>query len=285
MFEEGGGPTTEINFGMLYHGQSKECSGFLVNNGPKEIAYKFFFHPDKRREEINLDDSDFACTPEEAGIEMTQRILAAEPQGGRIKSYTQIPIKFVCKTKIPDKPIGWRSHLCEEYEHNHKDNDSLKAELLKPSLFKSTAAVKFEEAFVTRVSAKDSEDKICPTISVYMEVKAIYPDITLDKTMLNFWDCKLHEQKIITISITNKNDELPVDFSFSKVPHFTVKPSSGVINPNTRFPPIVVTFHPENYGNFSDVIVFRYVSNMYEIPIRVFGLCKDIGNKQVIQTY
>ena len=47
VFEEGGGPTTEIRFGKLYYGQTKECSAFLVNNGPKEIFYKFFFHTDK----------------------------------------------------------------------------------------------------------------------------------------------------------------------------------------------------------------------------------------------
>jgi hypothetical protein len=47
VFEEGGGPTTEIRFGKLYFGQNKECSAFLVNNGPKDVFYKFFFHPDK----------------------------------------------------------------------------------------------------------------------------------------------------------------------------------------------------------------------------------------------
>ena len=26
VFEEGGGPQTDINFGLLYHGQKKECS-------------------------------------------------------------------------------------------------------------------------------------------------------------------------------------------------------------------------------------------------------------------
>lgn len=45
MFEEGGGPETEIKFGKLYRGQGKECSAYLVNNGPKEVNFKFFFHP------------------------------------------------------------------------------------------------------------------------------------------------------------------------------------------------------------------------------------------------
>jgi hypothetical protein len=266
---------------MLYFGQSKECSAFLVNNGPKDIDFKFFFHPDKRRDELltNLDDSDFACTPEQAGIEMTQRILSAEPLNGLIKSYTQIPIKFICKTKIPEKNTGWRGHICEDYDKNGANHFKQKNEIVNPKLFKSTAAVKFEESFHDKQMTKDTDDKICNTISVFMEVKAIYPDITLDKTMLNFWECKLHERKIITLTLSNKNEELPIDFSFNKIPYFTVEPSKGIINPNSKFPPIKVYFHPENYGNFSDALILRYVNNMYEIPIRVIGICKDMGIK------
>ena len=108
VFEEGGGPQTDINFGLLYHGQKKECSAFLVNNGPKEMNFKFFFHPNKSRRDFNgnYDTDDFSSTPEEAGLEMTQRILSAEPVSGFVKPYSQIPIKFLCKTKIKKQEKG-----------------------------------------------------------------------------------------------------------------------------------------------------------------------------------
>ena len=64
-----------------------------------------------------------------------------------------------------------------------------------------------------------------------MEVKAINPNITIDKTSLNFWECNIKEKKVISITITNKNDELPIDFCFSKFPHFNVVPRQGVIKP------------------------------------------------------
>jgi len=100
VFEEGGGPQTKVNFGTIYFGQSKEVSAFLVNNGPKEVAFKFFFHPhvdkgDKGGDdkyEIDLENSDFVCTPKEAGYEMMQRNLSAEPLSDIIKSYTQVKI-------------------------------------------------------------------------------------------------------------------------------------------------------------------------------------------------
>ena len=281
VFEEGGGPQTDINFGLLYHGQKKECSAFLVNNGPKEMNYKFFFHPNKNRRDFNgnYDDDDFASTPEEAGLEMTQRILSAEPVQGFVKPYSQIPIKFLCNTKIKKQEKGWKVTLCPEYDINNKDKPkNLRDQLNKTEHFQSLAAVKFEEAFVNKLSAKDTEEDFCKTITVYMEVKALYPDITIDKTSLNFWECNVKERKVISITITNKNEELPIDFSFGKIPHFTVEPNRGIIKPsymqNLSQVTVNVFFHPENIGKFADVLVMKYVNNMYEIPIRIFGICK-----------
>ncbi len=97
VFEEGGGPQTKVNFGTIYFGHSKEVSAFLVNNGPKDVNFKFFFHPhnekEKNTEEVDLDNSDFVCTPKEAGYEMMQRNLSAEPLNDIIHSYTQVYIK------------------------------------------------------------------------------------------------------------------------------------------------------------------------------------------------
>ena len=289
VFEEGGGPQTDINFGLLYHGQKKECSAFLVNNGPKEMNYKFYFHPNKNRRDFNgnYNDDDFASTPEEAGLEMTQRILSAEPVQGFVKPYSQIPIKFLCNTKIKKPEKGWKVTLCPEYDINNKDKPkNLRDQLNKTEHFQSLAAVKFEEAFVNKLAAKDIEEDFCKTITVYMEVKALYPDITIDKTSLNFWECNVKERKVISITITNKNEELPIDFNFGKIPHFTVEPSRGIIKPsysqNISQVTVNVYFHPENIGKFADVLVMKYVNNMYEIPIRIFGICK--GTKKLGST-
>ena len=284
VFEEGGGPQTDINFGLLYQGQKKECSAFLVNNGPKEMLYKFIFHPNKNRTDFNDnygDDDDFASTPEEAGLEMTQRILSASPIMGSIKAYSQIPITFLCNTKMVKQEKGWNVTLCPEYDINNKGKPkNLRERLNITQHFESLAAIKFEEASETKLLENQNNDEFCKTISVYMEVKTIYPDITLDKTSLNFWECNLKEKKLITITITNKNNELPIDFSFSKIPHFTVEPNKGVIKPssfNTLSSFIVnVYFHPENIGNFSDVLFMRYVNDMYEIPIQIYAICKGM---------
>ena len=286
VFEEGGGPHTDINFGLLYHGQRKECCAFLVNNGPKEMIFKFNFHPDKSRKDFNenFDDEDFANTPEEAGIEMTQRILSAEPITGVIKPYSQIPIKFLCSTKIKKEEKGWKVTLCPEYDKiNKKNKKNLRDKLSIPEHYQSLAAVKFEEESTNKLSIIENEEDFCKPISVFMEVKAIYPDITVDKMELNFWECKVKEKKLIQIVVTNKNDELPVDFCFNKIPHFTVEPSYGSIKPslgqNLGQITINVYFHPENIGKFSDILTLKYINNMYEIPIKIYGICS--GKRKV----
>jgi len=90
VFSKGGGQATEIDFGTVYYGQTKEISAYLVNNGPNKINYKFFFHPDKDPSQINENDSDFTCTPYEAGIEMSQRILSSSPIDGLVNPYDQV---------------------------------------------------------------------------------------------------------------------------------------------------------------------------------------------------
>ena len=289
VFEEGGGPHTDINFGLLYHGQKKECCAFLVNNGPKEMFFKFNFHPDKSRKDFNenFSDENYACTPEEAGLEMTQRVLSTDPISGTIKAYSQIPIKFLCNTKKKKIEKGWKVTLCPEYDLiNKKNKNNLRDKLSIPEHFQSLAAVKFEEVTTNKLSIIENEEDFCKPISVFMEVKAIFPDITIDKTEINFWECNVKDKKLIKLTITNKNDELPVDFCFNKIPHFTIEPSSGSIKPslgtNIGQININIIFHPENIGKFSEILIMKYINNMYEIPIKLYGICK--GKQQISDT-
>jgi len=67
-----------------------------------------------------------------------------------------------------------------------------------------------------------------------MEVVAILPHISFDKTMLNFWECQLNEQKFISITIHNKNEELPADFSFSKNSSFFQLNQIVVLSPQMK---------------------------------------------------
>ena len=150
---------------------------------------------------------------------------------------------------------------------------------------KSTAAVQFEFGGENKIELKNPKESIAKIITVFMKVQACYPEFTLDKTMLNFWECKIYERKKITLKITNKHNDLPLDFSFNKISFFTAQPNSGLIYPSNEFSSrsspnsvdVDIIFHPESLGNCSDVIMFRYIDNTFTFPIKVLGSCKEIG--------
>ena len=281
VFEEGGGQNSEINFGVLYYGQLKECSAFLVNNGPKEIAYKVSFYPNKNSKEALMEDDDLVLTPADAGKEMTERILSATPIFGTIKPYTQVPMRFLCKTKIYERKKGWqRDFLLEKHEAPELKNYHPKKNFtVPPESYKSTAVIKFD---LEKRDSSNLDEKVAAPVITYMEVNAIYPQLVLDKTTINFWEVNLKETAKVTLVLKNESDELPLDYKFKKIPHFTVTPNEGVIEQSGK-ETIEVYFHPENYGNFNDILTVYYVNGIYSYPIRVMGFCKKIDLEKVFK--
>ena len=63
------------------------------------MSYNFKFKQGLR----NFDDDDIEedafISPHLAGKEQTERVLTAEPSSGNIAPYSQLPIKFICRTK------------------------------------------------------------------------------------------------------------------------------------------------------------------------------------------
>lgn len=272
VFEDGGGLATQIRFGSLYNGQRKECPAVLVNNGPYKVKFNVFFHPNTGENGIDLNASDFVCTPLEAGIEMTQRIMSCDPQQGVIGPFTQIPLKFICKTKVKEPNFGWRTNLVEEDESLPQSmvwNSEVAA--MASDKFESNVVMKFQEDAPEKHN-RGYDHKISDPCSVYMHVMSFMPSISVDKSGINFWECPIYDYLTSTLKITNRNEEMSVDFSFGKIAHFTVKPAFGTIPPKRGYVIVNVSFHPKNIGKISGDLKLRYVNNLYEIPIKLMGI-------------
>jgi hypothetical protein len=52
------------------------------------------------------------------------------------------------------------------------------------------------------------------------------------------------------MTIKNKNEDLPLDFNFTKVAHFHAVPAKGKLLPGTEHS-INVSFEPNNFGIFN----------------------------------
>lgn len=144
VFPEGGSSTSsEINFGMCYFGQQLKYSSFLVNNSNKEIQYHIFFHQNKKPKEIDVESEDLCSTPQQAGLEMHERVLYIENVSGVIKPYSDIPLVFHCKLNKNELSKGFRYGLSGDSEKIRKELEHVIESTT--TQYYSTIAIKFIE--------------------------------------------------------------------------------------------------------------------------------------------
>lgn len=140
VFEEGGGQKSSLNFGTLYMGERREYPAFLVNNGPKPVPFNFKFLPGLRSLDSTEDTSlaaskdDGLVSPATAGKEQTERALTTEPLSGTVAAYSQVPIKFICRTKKHERDRGFSDH----------------AERVKPSGEKGSLGAPSDEGYLVK---------------------------------------------------------------------------------------------------------------------------------------
>lgn len=79
--------------------------------------------------------------------------------------------------------------------------------------------------------------------------------------------------------MTNKNEDLPLDFCFSKVASFKAMPSRGKLLPGTPHT-INISFEPKSLGLVSQEMVLEILNGVYKIPLKLSGLCNKPGNRE-----
>mmetsp|Transcript_43632 Transcript_43632/g.42147 ORF Transcript_43632/g.42147 Transcript_43632/m.42147 type:complete len:243 (+) Transcript_43632:639-1367(+) len=213
VFEEGGGQKSTLQFGTLYMGERREYPAFIVNNGPGPADFNFTFKQGMQNLDEKYEDQDENyISPHEHGKELTDRVLTAEPLSGSISPYSQFPVKFICRTKKYEKESGFSDHA--------KKPESRQGSAGAPSA-KDYNVDPIEEAAVAVINFGVDHDPIM----VQMMYRACYPDIKINRQIFQFGECNTHERKDFNLTIKNKNEDLPLDFNFSKVAHFHAVPA------------------------------------------------------------
>ena len=82
-----------------------------------------------------------------------------------------------------------------------------------------------------------------------MMARAMYPDIKINKQLLNFGECPCNERRDMVLTVKNKNKDLILDFSFSKVAHIKAVPLKGKLFPDSEHN-INISFEPKSLGMF-----------------------------------
>lgn len=115
-------------------------------------------------------EDDIFVSPNQAGKELTERVLTAEPLSGAVAPYSQLPIKFVCRTKKHEKVGGFSDHAKRIKPTDSKKGIRTPTEekyTIKPEEYASTAYINFGENH--------------PELKVQMMARACYPDIKINR--------------------------------------------------------------------------------------------------------
>ena len=208
----------------MFFGQKKEIKGFLVNNSPKSFGFRVNFIHGLHQ---NYDENNYLQTPLEAGLEQTQRVMTIEPNSGNIESYSQIPIRFLCKSKVGDDHKIWARNFCIANEREGA------AEL--DSLHEYTALFNFDSR---------DESKV-----LLMTAKSICPKIKFSSNLLDFMECSVNDRKDIKLFAENRHMDKEIYLKCPNVSHFYAKPDTLTLKPGEQ-KEITVTFRPKNLGKF-----------------------------------
>jgi hypothetical protein len=176
VFEEGGGQKSSLNFGTLYMGERREYPAFLVNNGPQPASFDLrFLNGLKNLDEEYPETAESFISPAQAGKELTDRVLTAEPLAGTVGPYSQVPVTFICRTKKHEKKGGFTDSVAKGKPTSSQESRAggpvagLEEKfLVKPEDYATLAIVSF--------SSLQHEE-----LKVQMMARACYPDVKISK--------------------------------------------------------------------------------------------------------
>ncbi len=109
--------------------------------------------------------------------------------------------------------------------------------------------------------------------------RACYPDIKISRQNISLGECPQNERRDYNLTIKNKNEDLAVDFNFTKVAHFHAVPAKGKLLPGTEHT-INISFQPKNFGVFNNIQMdLELLGGLYKIPIKLQGSCTKVQKK------
>ena len=263
VFEEGGGQKSSLNFGTLYMGQRREYPAFLVNNGPQPANFNLrFLNGLKNLDEDYPETADSFISPAQAGKELTDRVLTAEPLSGVVAPYSQVPITFICRTKKHEKKGGFSDNINKGSTQDSRVNAAVALEekfSVKPEDYATLAVVNFK-------NIKHDD------LKVQMMARACYPEVKISKQQIHFGECAANERRDYVLTVTNKNEDLALDFKFTQAASFKAVPNRGKLLPGSEHT-INLSFEPKNLGNINQDMILEVLGGVYRIPLKLSGLC------------
>lgn len=209
---------------------------------------------------------------------MTERVLTAFPLSGTVGPYEQIPLQFICRTKKHDRAQGFADLTGDSSKpgtgtDHGKDLAKTAKYTVAPEDYATLAVMTFGE----NGAGVQHQD-----LKVQMMARAMYPDIKINKQILNYGECPVNERRDMVLTVKNRNKDLMLDFNFTRVAHFKAMPAKGKLFPDSEHN-INISFEPHSFGMFRQEMQLEILGGMYKIPIQLEGNCRATAanNKSV----
>ena len=93
VFANGAGQASEISFGTLFFGETREVDAVLVNNGPDEVRFNITFSRDHDRDKEGEGHEDLEVkAPRDFGREMMDRVMTVVPISATVAPYSDVTL-------------------------------------------------------------------------------------------------------------------------------------------------------------------------------------------------
>eukprot|EP00002_Diphylleia_rotans_P030530 TRINITY_DN6284_c0_g1_i1.p1 TRINITY_DN6284_c0_g1~~TRINITY_DN6284_c0_g1_i1.p1 ORF type:complete len:2909 (+),score=517.05 TRINITY_DN6284_c0_g1_i1:178-8904(+) len=256
IFSEGGGSLDNIHFGSLYYGQERTISCFLVNNSPQVASFAISIQEDaqtdRSRSSIELQSSIAdEEVKERKSREKYHTTFFVHPAEGTIQPFSRLPLTIKFTPHAPEMNKGFQSMM------KGVSNDS--------RFFSSIMAIEVVE----------TGQKIESAISG----KGFKAKVSCNERTFRFGECPLYDHLDIMFTLKNESDELPVDFVMSRIANFHMRPSQGRLLP-LQSQNIIISFVPNQFGNFQSSIHISVCKGILGLPIHVEGVCSSMPEKR-----
>lgn len=239
-----------LHFGQLFAGLDRQQTCTLINNGPSLVSFSFAtLHDDDEPQELAED--------EELDREASDAVFSVSPVDGQIAPFESIKVAFkFAPLANPPTKAGFRTARAE---------------------LRSRPPPKF--AVCKRLTVLETEQQL----DVVLHGFAVTPSVSLSRSTIQFTQpCKLHDHQDATVTITNSNLEMPVDFAIDKAAHFAVAPSAGRLAPGASRE-LLVTFAPRQQGAMQKVLtVSIFKGAVLLLPLHVSGVCQGTNGRRAM---
>lgn len=235
-----------LDFGSLYHGQTKVITATLVNDGPTACSFSA-----QVLEEGEGDlKGTLASSPAET-VAKSEQPITVSPFTSQVPPFGKVPLTF---TFSPAVYIEDKGFVCNRKPENHLSNYNY--------------------------SGKIESEELGLALPIKLQAKALRPSLKVSPDLLQFGHCKVNHRRDIVLRITNSQQSMPLDFEIPRCPYMSINPSKGKLAPLQNMN-VIVSYTPKALGKFTQDLVIKYCNNMYSHVMRCYGEAPLIGEKTI----